>query len=84
MKNENFNKMKKAPGHIIISHKFTKNHDHMLYCSCNMAHDTCHCYFSFCAVFWPFTPLTAQKIKLKKKKKTSEDNILHMCTIDYD
>ena len=25
-------KRKKAPGDIIILHKFTKNHDHMLYC----------------------------------------------------
>ena len=26
-------KMKKIPGDIIILHKYTKNHDHMLYCS---------------------------------------------------
>ena len=30
-KNENFEKMKKKPGDIIILHKCTKNHDHMLY-----------------------------------------------------
>ena len=29
LKHENFKKMKKAPGDIIILHK--KNHDHMLY-----------------------------------------------------
>ena len=31
-KNLNFEKMKKTPGDIIILHKGTKNHDHMLYC----------------------------------------------------
>ena len=32
-KNQNFEKIKKAPGDIIILHKCTKNHDHMLYFS---------------------------------------------------
>ena len=32
-KNENLKKMKKAAADIIILHKCTKNHDHMLYCS---------------------------------------------------
>ena len=32
-KNQNFEKMKKIPGDIIILHKCTKNHDHMLYWS---------------------------------------------------
>ena len=31
-KNQNFEKIKKMPGDIIL-HKCTKNHDHMLYCS---------------------------------------------------
>ena len=35
--NQNFEKMKKTPGDIIL-HKYTKNHDHMLYCSWDMAH----------------------------------------------
>ena len=30
-KNENFTKMKNTPGDIIILHKCTKNHDHILY-----------------------------------------------------
>ena len=33
-----------------------------------MAHDACNCYFSFWAMFCPFMPLAAQKIKIKKKK----------------
>ena len=57
------------PGDIIILQKCTKNHDHMLYCSCDMAHDRCNCYFSFWAIFCSFNPLPAQKIKRKKKKK---------------
>ena len=57
------------PADIIILQKCTKNHDHMLYCSCDMARDRCNCYFSFWAIFCSFNPLTAQKIKRKKKKK---------------
>ena len=32
-KNQNFKKMKKTPGDVIILHKCTKNYDHMVYCS---------------------------------------------------
>ena len=32
-KNQNFKKMKKIPGDIIILHKCNKNYDHMAYCS---------------------------------------------------
>ena len=39
-------------------------HDHMLYCSWNMALDECNFYFSFWAIFCPLTPLKAQKIKI--------------------
>ena len=51
-----------------------------------MAHDRCNFYFSFWAIFCPFTPLTAQKIKIKKKMKKSPGDIiiLHMCTKNYD
>ena len=56
------------PGNIIILHKYTKNHDHMLYCSWDMAHDACN-YFSFWAIFCPFTPVTAKKMKISKTWK---------------
>ena len=63
----------KTSGDIIILYKCTKNHDHMLYCSLDMAHNGINCYFSFWAIFYPFTSLTAQKIKIwKKRKKTLE------------
>ena len=50
-----------------------------------MVHDPCN-YFSFWAIFCPFIPLTAWKIKIKKKwKKTPEDIIiLHNCTKNYN
>ena len=64
-KNQNFEKMKKTPGDIIL-HKCTKNHDHMLYCSLDTTHNGCNCYFSFWAIFYPFTSLTAQNSKFKK------------------
>ena len=54
-KNEHFKKMKKT-GDIIILHNWTKNHNHMLYCSWAMARDGCNCYFSFWAIFCPLTP----------------------------
>ena len=74
-KNQNFEKLKKAPGDIIILHKCAKNHDHMLYCSLDMARNGFHCYFSFWAIFCSFNSLTAQKIKIliiwKKRLKIS-------------
>ena len=71
-KNENFKKIKIHPGDIIILHKCTKNHDHMVYCSWDMAHDRCNCY----------NPKTQN---FKKKKKTPRNIIiLHICTINDD
>ena len=69
LKNQNFEEMKKMPWDIIILHKCTKNYDHMRYCSCNMVRDRCNCCFSVWANFCPFTHLTAQKTKLKIKRK---------------
>ena len=53
--NQNFEKLKKKSGDIIILHKCTKNHDYMLYCSLDMAHNRSNCYFSVWAIFCPFT-----------------------------
>ena len=49
--NKNFEKLKKNPEDIIILHRCTKNHDHMLYCSLDMARNGFNCYFSFWAIF---------------------------------
>ena len=58
---------KKTPEDIIL-HKRTKDHDHRLYCSWDMTRDGCN-YFSFWAIFCPFTPQRAQKTKIFKKWK---------------
>ena len=89
-KNNNFKKLKTPPGYIIILHMCTKNHDHMLYCSWDMVHDWCNCYFSFWAFFAllppPPLPLTAPKMKisLKIKKNPRDIIILHKCTRNHD
>ena len=70
-KNENFKKMKKTPGDIFL-HKCTTNHDNKLYCSWDMARDGCNCYFSFRTIFYPFTIITARKMKISKKWKNSQ------------
>ena len=81
-KNQNFEKLKKIPGGIIILHKCTKNHDHMLHYSWDMMHDWCNSYFLFWAIFRPFTPLTTQKIKiLKKWKKQLEISSFYTCVL---
>ena len=78
-KKSKLKKKKKIPGDIIILHKSTKNHDHKLYCSRDMARDRYN-YFSFWTNFFPFSPLTAQKIKIKKKlKKHLEISSFFIC-----
>ena len=75
----------KTPGDIIILHKCTRNHDHLLYCSWDMASDGCNCYFSVWAIFCNFTPHQLKKSKFKKNEKTPGDAIiLHTCTKNYD
>ena len=44
----------------------TKNYVQIMYGSWDMVQDRCN-YFSFWAIFCPFTPLTARKIKILKK-----------------
>ena len=85
-------KKKKSPGDIIILHKCTKNHDHMIICYTVLEiwHMTHLIVFHF-GNFFPFTPLTAQKNKISKKwKKTLEilsfytcvpKNIIIWCTV---
>ena len=79
-KNQNFEKTKKTPGDIIILHMCTKNYDQIMYSSWDMLHDRCNCYFSFWAIFYTFTLLTAQKIKiLKKWRKCLEIPSFYIC-----
>ena len=67
-KNQNFEKLKKTPGDIIILHMCTINDNHMMYGSWDMKRDGQN-FLSFWTVFWPFTPLTTQKIKILKNWK---------------
>ena len=60
--NQNFEKLKKTVGDIIILHKCTKNHDNMLHYSWELAHVDVIFYIPFGAIFCPFTPITTQKI----------------------
>ena len=62
---------KKTSGIIIILHQCIKNHDHMQYCSWDMASDGCNCYFSFWAIFCPFAPNSPKKSKLQKNEKST-------------
>ena len=60
LKNQNFEKLKKRPRDIIILHKCTKNHDHMLYCFWDMARDGCNLFFIL-GYFLPFYHPTPEK-----------------------
>ena len=72
-------KRKKPTCRCFHLHKRTKNHDHILYCSWDMAHDGCN-YFSYWAIFCPFSPLTAQEIKIKKNNEKKHLEILSFYT----
>ena len=69
LKNVNFKKMKQAPQDIIILRNCTKNYDYRLNCSWDTVHGEYNFYFSFLAIFCPFTRITAQKLKISKKWK---------------
>ena len=79
-------KMRKKLVDINILHKCMRDHDHKLYCSWDMVHDTWNCYFSFWVSFLPFYPTDSPKNQnFRKKKKTPGDIIiLHMWIKNYD
>ena len=84
-KNQNFEKMKKTPGDIIILHTCIKNHD-QCYTIPEIWHMTDVIYISY---FGPFSailpPKSQKKQNFKKWKKTPGDIIiLQMCTKNYD
>ena len=65
-KNQNFEKMKKTPEDIIILQVCTINDSHMMYGSWDMECNEQN-FLSFWTVFFPFTPLTTQNIKILQK-----------------
>ena len=76
-KNQNFEKLKKRPGDIIILHKCTKNHGHMLYCSLDMAHNRCNLFYIF-GYFLPlYLPNNPKNQNLKKWKKHLEISLFY-------
>ena len=68
LKNQNFEKMKKALGDIIILHMCTTKANHMMYGSWDKEQNA-HNFSSFWTIFCTFSPLTAWKIKIFKKWK---------------
>ena len=66
-------------------HLCTTNDDHTIYGSWHIKCDR-HNSLSFQAIFFPFTPLTIQKIKILKKWKKAPGDIiiLHMSTINQN
>ena len=63
LKNQLLKKWKKHLDSIILQ-KCPKNHDYKLHCSWDTTCGGCNFYFSFCAIFCPFTSKTTQKIKV--------------------
>ena len=70
-KNQNFEKMKKSPGDIIILHKCTKNHDHMIYCSRDMALEGYIIVIFHFGLLFAFLP---PRLPKKQKSEKSEKN----------
>ena len=62
---------------------YTKNHNHMMYASCDMEYDR-HNFLPFWVIFCPFTSLLTTKIKIwnKCKKIPGDIILLHMCPIN--
>ena len=68
----------KSSRDVIILHKCTKNHNHVMYASWDIEHNRQN-FFSFSTIFSPFTPqpLTTHKIKILKKRKGSLEISCH-------
>ena len=82
---QNFEKMKKASGDVIILNLCNKKHDHIMYAYSDMECNR-HNFSSFQAIFCSFATLLTLKVKIWKKCKKSPGDIilLHMCTTNQD
>ena len=67
--NQNFEKIKKKPGDIIILHMCTINEIYMIYSSWHMERNKQSFFYHFWTFFALSTPLTTQKIKFWKNEK---------------
>ena len=82
---QNFEKMKKIPGDIIILHMCTINQNHMMYGSWDMEHNR----YNFSHFKWLFALLHPnnpdnQSFEKMKKKTSGDIIILHKCTKNHD
>ena len=77
-KNQNFEKMKKVPGEIIILHMSTINDSHMMYGSWDIEHGR-QDHWIILDHFLPYNPLTTQKIKILKKWKKPWEILFYKC-----
>ena len=80
--------MKKSWWRYHFTHLYQKPQSYEVYSSWDMEHDRQN-FWSFWAIFYPFPPLTNQKIKIfkkwiKKKKCLEISIILHLCTTNHD
>ena len=83
-KNQNFEKLKKAPGDIIILHMCSINETHMMYGSWDIERDR-QILLSFWTIFCLFTPNNPKSQNFETKKKLQGDIIIsHKCTKNHD
>ena len=91
--NQNFEKMKKMPGDIIISHKCSINDNHMMYNSwdmkCDRRQNKLFIKWNISFLFFSNaanSPNNQNFLKMKKKKKHMEISsfYIYMCTKNYD
>ena len=78
-KNQNFEKMKKIAGDIIILHRYTKNHNHMLYGSWDIEWDAEFFVIldHFFIFYHPPPPNNLENQNVEKMKKASGDIIIY-------
>ena len=69
--NQDFGKLKKNPGDIIILHMCTINDNHMMYGWWDIEHDG-QIFLSFWTIFYTFTPKNSKNLNFEKMKKTLE------------
>ena len=80
LKNQNFEKMKKRPGDISILLKFTKHHNHTLYCHWDIACDGCIIVILNFGLFIAVLPPNLSQQSTFKRMKRNSLEILSCCT----
>ena len=73
-KNQNFKKMKKTPGNIIILHKCTKSHDHIAILFLRYGTRWMQLLFFIFGCFLPFYPSPRKRLQATASAFTLKDN----------